>query len=179
LGEFSSDDKIIFFTQSGLYGMTGFDLENHYDDDLILIQKYDPQLIYSAVFYDAEQKAWYLKRFIPELTNRSVTIIGDEPESKLDSITFDYKPILDVKFGGKHKDKDNLNINVDEFIGVKSYKARGKRISTYIIAGFSWLEPLEKDYPVDKMQPEPEQPTNEENSQLPDISDAKQMTLNL
>jgi topoisomerase-4 subunit A len=175
LGEFSGDDKIIAVFSSGYYRFTNFDLENHFEDDLILIKKYDSRHIISAVFFDPEQDAWYLKRFVPEYSTKPAVFISEHEDARLSSITFDYKPVLEVKFGGKHKNKEKLAIPAEEFIGIKSYKARGKRISTFEISGFKWLDPIEKDYP---MLPG-EENKNKDNPSDIDVSDAKQMKLNL
>ncbi len=177
LGEFNGDDKIIAFFSSGYYRLSNYDLENHYEDDLLLLQKYSPQLIYTAVSFDAEQDAWYLKRFNPEPSFKPSSFIGESEGSKLSILTYDYKPLLEVKFGGKHKNKETLLLSADEFIGVKSYKARGKRISPYEISSFKWLEPLEKDYP-----PLPESEDSQPGTSSPAesyVSDSKQMKLNL
>ena len=174
LGEFNGEDKIIVLSQSGYYRFTNFDLENHYEDDLLVIQKYNPQHIYSAVFFDPEQKSWYLKRFCPEPSPKPASFIGDDEGAKLSTLTFDYKPVLEVKFGGKHKSKENLVLNAEEFIGIKSFKARGKRISTFEISGFRWLDPVEKDYPAP-----PESDDDDPAFPDSDLSDAKQMKLNL
>jgi topoisomerase-4 subunit A len=134
LGEFLGEDQILVMTKSGKYRISSFELSNHYEDDIWVIEKFNAEKIFSAIVYDAEQEFYYLKRFDIETTERAVSFIGEHPESKLVGLTDDKNPKAIVKFGGKHKKREDEEIDVDEFISVKSYKARGKRISTYEIA---------------------------------------------
>lgn len=133
LGEFKSDDRIAVLTKSGIFRLTSYELSNHFEEDLLIIEKYDPEKIYAAVFFDADQKYFYLKRFTLDDTDRECRFIGDNSKSYLVTITNNTNPLLEVFFGGKHAHRDNEIINAEEFISVKSYKARGKRISNYEI----------------------------------------------
>ncbi len=182
LGEFIGNDKIIAINQSGTYKIYSYDLENHFEEDLIYIEKYNPNKIYTAIFYEGEQQFYYLKRFQAEETEKFATIIGEHPESRFVTFSSHKYPIVEVKFSGKHKNRPPEQINVEEFIGVKGYKARGKRISTFEIADFEWLKPLKED--ESELQNTPTPPTEPTNN-IEDVNidsdpiNPKQMTLNL
>ncbi len=143
LGEFSGEDKILVITKSGQFRTTNFDLSNHFEDDLQIIEKYRVGKIWSAAYYDGEQKFYYLKRFHMEAGTKSIRFIGDQPDSRLIRITEVEYPRLELKFGGKSKDRSPEIIEVAEFIGIKSYKARGKRLSNYEVKIIEELEPLQ------------------------------------
>ena len=142
LGEFSGEDKILVITRSGNFRTASFDLSNHFEDDVLIIEKFRGGKIWSAVYYDAELNYYYVKRFHIELAAKPVRFIGEHPDSRLIRITEVEYPRLEVKFGGKNKDRDPEIIEVAEFIGVKSYKARGKRLSNYEVKVVEELEPL-------------------------------------
>jgi topoisomerase-4 subunit A len=141
LGEFTGDDLILVMTKSGHFRTTGFDLSSHFEDDLLIIEKYRPGKIWSAAYYDGEQNYYYLKRFRIEPTSKSTRFIGDHPDSRMIRITEVEYPRLELKFGGKSKDRAPEIIEVADFIGVKSYKARGKRLSNYEVKVIEELEP--------------------------------------
>ncbi|MFO7670015.1 MAG: DNA gyrase/topoisomerase IV subunit A [Bacteroidales bacterium] len=143
LGEFSGEDQILVITKSGYFRTTNFDLSSHFEDDVLIIEKFRKGKIWSAAYYDAEQQYYYLKRFHIEPAVKSVRFIGDHPGSRLIRITEVEYPRLELKFGGKSRDRDPEIIEVAEFIGVKSYKARGKRLSNYEVKIVEELEPLE------------------------------------
>ncbi len=143
LGEFSGEDKILVITKSGLFRTTNFDLSNHFEDDVLIIEKFRKEKIWSAAYYDAEQEYYYLKRFHIEAVTKSIRFIGDHPGSRLIRITEVEYPRLELKFGGKSRDRDPEIIEVAEFIGIKSYKARGKRLSNYEVKIVEELEPME------------------------------------
>ncbi|HYW94557.1 MAG TPA: DNA gyrase/topoisomerase IV subunit A, partial [Bacteroidales bacterium] len=171
LGEFAGDDKLLVATKSGTFRMTNFDLANHYEDDLFLIERFRENKIYSAAYYDADQDYYYVKRFQFEVSDKPLSFIGDNPESRLIRLTeFDY-PRFELRFGGKNKDRDPEIIEVADFIGVKSYRARGKRLSTYELSVVKELEPLVKE--------EPEPATPDQDKDEDDEKDKGQMSLNL
>lgn len=142
LGEFHGDDKILIITKSGKYRMCSYDLMNHFEDDIMTVEKYRTEKTYSAVYYDADLEYYYVKRFILELTDRLSSFIGENEESRLIQLTEVDYPRLEVSFGGRHKSRENEIIEVADFIGVKSWKARGKRLSNYEVKIVSELEPL-------------------------------------
>jgi topoisomerase-4 subunit A len=145
LGEFSGEDKILVITKSGYFRTTSSDLSNHFEDDLLIIEKFREGKIWSAAYFDAEQHYYYLKRFHIEPSAKQIRFIGEQPESKLIRITEVEYPRLELKFGGRNRDRKPEIIEVAEFIGIKSYKARGKRLSNYEVNVIEELEPLMAD----------------------------------
>ncbi|MDR2887479.1 MAG: DNA gyrase/topoisomerase IV subunit A [Bacteroidales bacterium] len=144
LGEFGPDDKIQVITKNGLFRITGFDLSGHFEENILLIEKYRRGKVYSAIYWDAEQKFYYLKRFSVEETEKPQSFIGESPASKLVSITEVEYPRFEISFGGQHRARENEIIEVAEFIGVKSYKAKGKRLSNYTVDNIHEIEPVVK-----------------------------------
>ena len=141
LGEFSGEDRLLVITKSGNFRICNFDLSNHFEDDLTIIEKYREGKIWSAAYYDAEQQYYYLKRFLIEPGAREARFIGEHPESRLIRITEVEYPRLELKFGGKNKDRNPEIIEVADFIGIKSHKARGKRLSNYEVKIIEELQP--------------------------------------
>ena len=167
LGEFKGNDKILALMQSAVYRTTNFDLANHYDDDLVELRKFNPQAVIS-VLYRSSDGYPYLKRFIPEATDRKTPFLDDDG-SQLLSFSFDYYPRLEVIYNPESGKKIASEIiEVEEFIGVKGIKARGKRVTTFAVDQFNWLQPLKPD-------PDPsddsENPDDSENSESPEIDD--------
>lgn len=152
LGEFQSDDTILVVLDNGEFYATDFDLNNHYDPGILLIEKFDANKLWSAALYDADQQGYpYLKRFTFENTSRKQNFLGDNKENKLILLTYQVYPRVQVTFGGKDNFREPLLIDVDEFIGVKSFKAKGKRITTFEVEKIIELEPIRfpepEDYP--------------------------------
>jgi topoisomerase-4 subunit A len=144
LGEFGPDDKIQVITKNGFFRTTGSDLSNHFEDNILLIEKFKRGKVYSAIYWDAEQKFYYLKRFTIEETERPQCFITEGSESKLISITEVEYPRFEISFGGQHKSRENEIVEVAEFIGVKGYKAKGKRLSNYTVNNIQEIEPVVK-----------------------------------
>ncbi len=162
LGEFSADDKILVITKNGFFRNTGFDLSNHFEDNILIIKKFRPGKVYSVIYWDAEQKFYYVKRFTIEESEKPQCFINEDPESKLVSLTEVEYPRFEIHFGGKNKDRENEIIEVAGFIGVKSYKAKGKRMTSYMVENIREIEPV-----VKKANKEPQQPAiHEDPSQM-------------
>jgi topoisomerase-4 subunit A len=145
IGEFTGDEKILVITRPASFHFTSFDLSNHYPDNISIIEKYDEEKLWSAVFFDADQGYYYLKRFTMEGNGKEVCFLGENSENKLICLTDEQYPRFDISYGGKNADRPNEIINGDEFIGVKSYKARGKRLSIYEILDIKEIEPLPRE----------------------------------
>lgn len=176
LGEFSAEDKIQIITKNGFFRISGFDLSNHFEDNILLIEKYKPERVYSVVYWDAEQKFYYVKRFMLEESEKAQCFINEDPESKLLSITEVEYPRFEIHFGGKHKARDIEIIEVAEFIGVKSFKAKGKRLTSYMVDNIQELEPVFKKESLHPLDPKEE----EESSSQPGAGDdPAQMKLEL
>jgi topoisomerase-4 subunit A len=148
LGAFHKNEKILTITQSGHYRLVSYELTNHFEEDLLIIEKFKPSKPISVIYYDGELKAIYVKRFTIEITDKKVSFIGDHPESKLLQITLDYLPRVEVVFekAGK-KSRDNEEILLADFIGIKSYKAKGKKISNFPVKEIIPLESLPYEEP--------------------------------
>ena len=144
LGEFSADDKILVITKNGYFRIAGFDLSNHFEDNILIIEKFRAGKVYSAIYWDAEQKFYYVKRFTIEESEKLQCFINENGESKLISLTEVEYPRFEIYFGGKHKSRENEIIEVAEFIGVKSYKAKGKRMTSYMVENIQEIEPVIK-----------------------------------
>lgn len=152
LGEFHNDDKILVIRNNGEFYLSPIDLNNHYEDDLMVIEKYDPSKVWSAALYDASQQDYpYIKRFTLEYSPRRQNCLGENKNNKLIWFSDTPFPRIQVMFGGNDSFREPLVIEVDEFIGVKSYKARGKRLTTFEIDEILELEPT-------KFPPPPEAP---------------------
>ena len=161
LGEFKGNDKILALMQSAVYRTTNFDLANHYDDDLVELRKFNPAAILT-VLYKSPDGYPYLKRFLPEATDRKASFLDDDGSQML-SFSFDYYPRLEVVYNPESGKKISSEIiEVEEFIGVKGIKARGKRVTTFAVDQFNWLQPLKPD-------PEPS-----EDSEEPEHSDSSE-----
>ena len=143
LGEFQSDDQILVVLNNGEFYTSNFDVSNHYEDQIRLIEKYDPHKIWTAALYDADQQNYpYLKRFNFEASVRKQNYMGENRSSRLLLLTDEYYPRFEVVFGGNDSFREPLLIDADEFIAVKGFKAKGKRITTYTIDTINELEPV-------------------------------------
>lgn len=142
LGEFYGGDKILVISKDGSFYQSDFDLSNHYDDNIYIIEKFDVNKVWTAVFYDADQEYFYLKRFVFDDVNKPSSFIGDNEASYFVCLSEEKYPQFEVTYGGKYKDRPSDIIQAEDFIAVKSFKARGKRISTFDIAKIEEIEPL-------------------------------------
>ncbi|MDD4728756.1 MAG: DNA gyrase/topoisomerase IV subunit A, partial [Dysgonamonadaceae bacterium] len=142
LGEFHGDDKILVVLKNGDFYVTHFDLSNHFSSKILRIEKFNPEKVWTAALYDAEQKFSYLKRFTFEETEKSLNFLGEDPESSLYLLSDVYYARVKAVFGGDDDFRDPIEIDADEFIGIKSYRAKGKRISNFEVDYVEELEPL-------------------------------------
>ncbi|MDR2955129.1 MAG: DNA gyrase/topoisomerase IV subunit A [Prevotella sp.] len=142
LGEFQSDDRILVVKQNGDFYTTTFELTNHYDSTIIRIEKFDEHKNWTAILYDADQKYMYIKRFTFEASSKVQNFLGDNSESKLKILTDTSFPRIQVIFGGRDNYRESLEIDAEEFIGTKSFKAKGKRLSTFEMESITELEPI-------------------------------------
>ncbi len=149
LGDFAGEDKILVIYNDGLLKLSNFDLANHFEENIKIIQKYDSDKVYSAVFFDAEQNFYYLKRFQVEDTTKAQFIIPETEGSILVDISEDKYPQVKITFGGKHENREAEIINVEEFIGIKGITAKGKRLSTFEIKNIEFIEPIIKEDETD------------------------------
>jgi len=150
LGEFNNGDQILVIMENGEFHTTNFDSSNHYEAGILRIEKFSPNKIWTAILYDADQKFVYIKRFTLEASAKKQSFVGENPESKLMLLTDTVYPNINVTFGGHDDYREPLEIDADEFIAVKSFKAKGKRLSTFDIKGIKELEPLRFPDPVEE-----------------------------
>jgi topoisomerase-4 subunit A len=142
LGAFEGDDRIMTIQRSGTIKLFNFDLSTHFDEDMMLIMKHDPRRIVSLIYFDGNTQSHYLKRFNVEAGEKVINILNEHKESRLVEISLDWMPRLELSFEEKQgKKRDNIILDVDSFIGVKSYRAKGKRLVDHPIASLTWLEP--------------------------------------
>ncbi|MBQ6772084.1 MAG: DNA gyrase/topoisomerase IV subunit A [Bacteroidales bacterium] len=150
LGAFKGEDKILQVFSNGEFKISGFDLSTHFDDDMVDIRKFDPDEVFSVVYVEGETQKMYLKRFCIEAEtklNSRISFIGEHAEAKYLGLNTDTLPRLNLSFkvsdaGNSFPDEE---LNVAEFIGIKSYKAKGKRLSTREIDNFRFLEPFQPE----------------------------------
>jgi len=141
LGEFHSKDRLLVVTNDGNYRTSGFDISLHFEDNIRLIEKYDATTIYTAVYFDPASKFWYLKRFPFEQTSQLTSFVGEEGQ-QLKCLSCEIRPRFKIVFGGLSKHKPVEIVVADEFITVKSFRAKGKRLSTLELASVEEIEPL-------------------------------------
>ena len=147
IGAFEGDDRILQIFSNGEFKITGYDLSTHFDDDLIEIRKFDAEEIFSVIYIEGETQKMYLKRFCIEADtklNTRTSFIGEHEAAKYLSHSIDVIPrlLLSYKVSDAGNSFPDDELNVEEFIGIKSYKAKGKRLSTREIDAYTWLEPI-------------------------------------
>ena len=166
LGKFKDEDRILAVYKNGTYATTSQDLNNHYEGELIRVEKFDPAKVYAAVYYDAESEKFYLKRFKFELNNNpSNLFISEEEGSYLVAITSSTGSQVVIQFGGKHEGRQNEAVAVDSFIAEKGWKAKGKRLTQYEIEKVVLIEPPvledeDEDYDFEETASEPQEDTS-------------------
>jgi len=152
LGEFDGDDRILTVMANGIYELTSFDLNNHFFDNMILIEKYDPEKVYTVVHYEGKSKNYLVKRFVFENTppGKETSIISDENGSKLTFISGAKEPVAKVdQLKGKTQVPETVELNLAELIDVKGMKAMGNRLTQHTIQSISLVEPpLEEEEQV-------------------------------
>lgn len=140
LGRFKGDDKIISLYQDGYYRITGFDLNTHFDDGLIGIEKFDPEKPVTAVYWDGEKKQYNVKRFVPEESQKPVVFITDHEDSYLEFATTHPAPKVVLQFDRRSNDLDDETIDLVEFITVKGVTAKGNRLTPHKVKAMDRLE---------------------------------------
>ena len=143
LGEFDGDDQVLVMLRDGRFYLTSFDVNNHYEDDMLRIEKYDPSKVWTCIYYNSAQSDYlYLKRFRLEATTRMQSFMGEMPAENLLLVTDTAFPRVLVTMGGVDDFREPIEVDAETFVGVKSYKAIGKRITTLHIGKVEELEPL-------------------------------------
>ena len=169
LGEFHSEDAILVILDNGEFYTTNFDLNNHYEQNILRIEKFKPEKVWTAALFDAEQGFPYLKRFTLEATVRHQNFLGENPDSRLILLTETAFPRLLVTYAAPDDFRDPLEIDAEQFIGQKSFKAKGKRITTLAVASIEELEPTR--FPEEDESDAPDNPETPDNPDNPDTPD--------
>ncbi|MCL1933353.1 MAG: DNA gyrase/topoisomerase IV subunit A [Candidatus Azobacteroides sp.] len=172
LGEFFADDLILVIHENGEFYTTTFDSGNHYQDGIKIIEKFDANKTWSVALFDEDQQGFpYLKRFLLEANNKKQSFLGDNSASRLILLSDTVYPRFEVTFGGKEAFREPLIIDVEEFIGVKSFKAKGKRITTYEVADIREIEPARFPEPEEENPPQPDIEPEEDDKPITEILD--------
>lgn len=154
LGEFGPEDKVLAIFKDGTFYTTSFDVSNRYQGEVIKIEKFDPNKTYTALYYDAAAKAFYVKRFSFVLSdNTPLSFIAPGTKSYLVALSEDRHPQFQVIFGGKYEHRDPENIDAEEYIAKKGYAAKGKKCHQYDLKEVKFIEPLHR--PEDDIEDEP------------------------
>lgn len=154
LGEFGPEDKVLAIFKDGTFYTTSFDVSNRYQGEVIKIEKFDPNKTYTALYYDAAAKAFYIKRFSFVLSdNTPLSFIAPGTKSYLVALSEDRHPQFQVIFGGKYEHRDPENIDAEEYIAKKGYAAKGKKCHQYDLKEVKFIEPLHR--PEDDIEDEP------------------------
>jgi topoisomerase-4 subunit A len=162
LGEFHNEDLILVVLNNGDFYTTNFDVNNHYDDNIRIMEKFDPTKAWTAILHDADQHNYpYIKRFYFEPSNRKQNYLGENKNNRLLLLTDEAYPRLEVVFGGHDSFREPLIIDVEEFALLKGFKAKGKRLTTFEIDTINELEPTRKPQPEQVQEAEAqEEPEN-------------------
>ena len=154
LGEFHNDDRILVVMKNGDFYLTDFDINNHYEKDMLVIEKFNPDKVWTAVLFDADNDNYpYIKRFVMEAMNKVQNFLGN-PESKLLLLSDIPYPRLELTFLDPDTFRGPLEIDAEEFIAVKGFKAKGKRLTTYALDQVTELEPTRFPEPDEDDNPD-------------------------
>lgn len=175
LGEFFDTDNILVVLKDGSFYTSSIEPTNHYEDNILYIEKFDHDKVWTAVLLDADNQGYaYLKRFQMENTRRHQNFMGENQESKLLLLTDEQNPMIRITFGGADAVRGTEEVDAEQFVGVKSFKAKGRRLSTWLVAKVEELEPVRKPEP--DIEDEPENDINEENLD-PDAGKSQQQVI--
>ena len=142
LGEFFDDDQILVILKNGDYYLSNFDENNHYEENILRIEKYEADKVWTAILYDADNQGYpYLKRFQMDATKRKQNWLSENPTSQLILLTDTVYPRIQLTYGGADAFRGKEEIDAEQFIAVKGYKAKGKRLTTYALENVEELEP--------------------------------------
>lgn len=178
LGEFGPEDKVLAIFKDGTFYTTSFDVSNRYQGEVIKVEKFDPNKTYTALYYDAAAKAFYVKRFSFVLSdNTPLSFIAPGTKSYLVALSEDKHPQFQVIFGGKYEHRDPENIDAEEYIAKKGYAAKGKKCHQYDLKEVKFIEPLHKpeddikDEPLDIIEPMDQDSGTPEVQDIPDVKE--------
>ena len=157
LGEFMNNDQILVILNTGEYYLTNFDANNHYEQNVLRIEKFKAKKVWTAVLWDAEnQNQPYIKRFMFEDSKKKQSFLGENPESTLILLTDTPYPLLELTFKDPDTFRGPQQVDAEEYIGVKGFKAKGKRLTTYALDKVKELEPVRVPEPEVEEEPQEE-----------------------
>ncbi len=142
LGEFDKRDRLVVIGRSGTIRLSGFELSTHFEEDLLLIQKFEPSKVFTVVYFDGKQEAYCIKRFESRSIEKCGRYFDDHPKSRLVILSERDFPRLEIRFGGKHKQRPPEILEAVDIASVKSCKAKGRRLTTYEVMSVTELEPV-------------------------------------
>ena len=143
LGEFFDEDQILVILDNGDFYLTSFDLNNHFEPNILRIEKFEADKVWTAILFDADNQGYpYLKRFQMDASKKKQNWLSDNPSSKLILLTDTVYPLIKVTYGGADEFRGSEEIDAEQFIAVKGFKAKGKRLSTYQIESIEELPPV-------------------------------------
>ncbi len=151
LGEFKGDDKIVVWTKRNQYYITNFDLMQHFPDDTVRVERYNANRVYSVCYFDREQNFYYLKRFKLEANDKIQFFLSEDNSCDFVAQATNNNSKLEISYKGAHATRPNDIVDVDEFIAIKSHRAKGKRITTYEISTLTFIEPEETE-PIEELE---------------------------
>lgn len=154
LGEFFGNDLVLVVLKNGQFYTSTFDATNHYEDNILFIEKFRPKVVWTAVLNDADQGYPYIKRFAFEATAKKQSFIGENADSQLLLISDKKYPRFRVVFGGVDEFREPLVVDAVDYIGEKSFKAKGKRLTTYTVGNIEEIEP--REVPEEEVESVPE-----------------------
>ncbi len=150
LGEFRAEDKILIITQSGKIKAVTPDLAMHFDNNMIVLEKWKPNKPISAIYYDGHKERYFVKRFLLDTADKEEVFITDHEKSQLQIVSTDYRPIAEINFSKRSLPK--MEINFEEFISIKGIKAIGNQLTQAKIRTVNLLESLPYDEPEEKIE---------------------------
>jgi topoisomerase IV subunit A len=144
LGKFDGEDKILTITSKGFYKLYAADVLSHFDEDIVLIEKFYPNLVITCIYYDGQSKSYFTKRFEPEQTTNKTLIITDHEQSRIELVTTQINPVVEVTFGKeKGQEIPEEVLKMTEFSPLANMKAKGKKLTTYKVKEINLREPEE------------------------------------
>ncbi|WP_291099681.1 MULTISPECIES: DNA gyrase/topoisomerase IV subunit A [unclassified Flavobacterium] len=168
LGEFRPNDKILVISQSGKLKVITPELSTHFDEDMVVLEKWHPKKPVSAIYYDGEKERYYVKRFLVENENKEEIFITEHPKSQLEIVSTDYRPMAELVFTKvKGVQKENQTVDIENFIAVKGLKALGNQLTTDKLKQVNLLEPLPYEEP-EEVIPEEMEVEGETEVEIPD-----------
>ena len=179
LGEFRPSDKILIISQTGKLKVITPELTTHFDTDMVVLEKWVPTKPISAIYYDGEKERYYIKRFLVETENKEESFITEHPNSQLEIVSTDYRPVAELVFPKvKGVQKESVTVDIESYIAIKGFKALGNQLTTDKLKQVNLLEPLHYELPVEVVPEKVKLDENLDESGV-QLDDDGQVTLSL